>query len=300
MADLRIWIKAARPRTLPLSLSGILTGSALALQSGAFQMSIFLPALSTTLLLQVLSNFANDYGDASKGTDNEYRIGPSRMVQSGMLGLAEMKRAIFLTAMLAFVSGILLLVFSFGWSKARYFALFIVLGLIAIWAAMQYTMGKRAYGYRGLGDLFVMLFFGFVAVTGSYFLFSHQITGLSLLLSLVIGSLATGVLHLNNMRDREQDLSSGKVTMAGILGPIRSRNYFTGLIVLAVICIILSAFFSTLNFLAFLPLISVFPLVILLKRVLSVQESAKYNNYLKPLALNTFFYSILLFITWSL
>ncbi|MEQ9064847.1 MAG: 1,4-dihydroxy-2-naphthoate octaprenyltransferase [Vicingaceae bacterium] len=297
MANLSIWLNASRPRTLPLSLSGIITGSALAIGEGIFTLSIFIPALFTTLALQVLSNFANDYGDASKGTDGENRIGPKRMVQSGFLSIKEIKRAIFFTAGFSFAMGVLLLITAFGWSKAKFFALFMVLGLIAIWAAMQYTMGKRAYGYKGLGDVFVLIFFGFVAVSGSFFLYAKEINGLALLQSLVIGCMATGVLHLNNMRDREQDKSSGKITLAVMMGPQYSRNYFYALLLTASASIVLATLITQDHFMDFLPLIAIIPLGMILIRVLKVTQNRDYNQFLKPLALSTFFYSIILFIS---
>ena len=170
-------VKAARLRTLPLSVSGIITGSAVALREKpeAFRWDIFLLALLTTILFQILSNFANDYGDGVKGTDNEHRIGPARALQSGAITRQQMKRVVLITAALSILSAIALIIAAFGSENLLYTLVFFVLGLLCVAAAIKYTVGRSAYGYRGLGDVFVFVFFGLVSVVGSQFLYTQQI-----------------------------------------------------------------------------------------------------------------------------
>ena len=169
---------------------------------------------------------------------------------------------------------------------------------MSIWAALKYTIGNNAYGYRGLGDIFVMVFFGFVAVSGSYFLYAKSISWSSLVLSLVIGSLATGVLHLNNMRDRTQDEKSGKITMAVKLGEKQSRYYFLLLVGTAIAATIFLLIKTSLHISDYLVVITFIPWILLLARVFKIQDESSYNKLLKPLALSTFAFSILLFISY--
>lgn len=298
MTKFQIWLNASRPRTLPLSLSGIITGSALAWRMNIFDKAIFIPAILTTLFLQILSNLANDYGDAMKGTDDESRVGPQRMVQSGLLSHKEIKGGIIILGLLAFISGFTLLINAFGWAQLKYFILFLFLGLLSIWAALQYTIGKKAYGYRGLGDLFVMIFFGLLAVSGCYFLYAKSISWPSLLQSLVIGCLATGVLHINNMRDRIQDQKSGKNTIAVKLGEKWSKIYFLLLIGTAVITSLFSIVKTGLHLSEYLVTIVFIPWILIVIRVFKIQGESSYNNLLKPLALSAFIYSLLLFISY--
>ncbi|MGB3991856.1 MAG: 1,4-dihydroxy-2-naphthoate octaprenyltransferase, partial [Flavobacteriaceae bacterium] len=173
--SLKIWLQAARLRTLPLSFSGIIAGAALALSEGVFNIYIGVLSLWCTLLFQVISNFANDYGDGLKGTDNDQRIGPKRVLQSGLLAASQLKRGIVFLSVVAVFSVLLLLTVSFGISNWPYFLLFFVLGIASIWSAIRYTVGASAYGYKGLGDLFVFLFFGLLSVLGSKFLYTLHI-----------------------------------------------------------------------------------------------------------------------------
>jgi len=300
MTRINIWLNAVRPRTLPLSLSGIITGSALAWRMNLFDIGIFVPAIFTTLFLQVLSNLANDYGDALKGTDDEDRVGPRRMVQSGLISHRQIRKGMMILGTLSFIAGCTLLLNAFGWAQLKYFILFLFIGLLSIWAAIKYTVGNNAYGYRGLGDLFVMIFFGFVSVSGSYFLYAKSISWSSLVLSLVIGCLATGVLHLNNMRDRIQDEKSGKITMAVKLGGEWSKNYFLLLIATAIAATLFLLVKTSLHISDYLIVILFIPWIVMLKKVFSFQQEISYNSLLKPLALSTFAYSILVFITYLL
>ncbi len=299
-SKISVWIEAARLRTLPLSIAGIVTGSALAYEIEQFRLEVFIPALFTTLLLQILSNLANDFGDAQKGTDNEERIGPKRMVSSGLLSQKEMFNGIVLITTFALLSGTVLLYESFGPQNFPYALIFFILGLISIWAAIKYTVGKNAYGYYGFGDLFVMLFFGILAVAGSFFLYSMQISISAILQSLCIGSFSVGVLHLNNMRDQENDKNAGKSTMAVKLGPNNSKYYFLGLMLLGLGSAIADVALTALHITELIQLLIAIPIGVLLLKVWKVNDHREYNNFLKPLALSTFVYSLLLFLSFAL
>ncbi len=234
---IQIWIAAARPRTLPLALSVVAAGNAAsALENPCdFSWSVCFFTLLTTGLLQLLSNFANDLGDAEKGTDNASRIGPERAVQSGKISAAQMRKAVILFAALSLMSGLVLLYLSFAKLGAILFGAFLGAGLLSIAAAITYTMGKSAYGYKALGDPAVFLFFGLIGVCGSGFLQYPQITPLMGFLAVLFGALSTGVLNLNNMRDRAEDLKHGKITIAGKLGPQRAVVYHSALMLLSVL-----------------------------------------------------------------
>ena len=205
MKKLRAWVSAARLRTLPLSISGIVTASAVAISEGYFKLSICILALITTLGFQILSNFANDYGDGVKGTDNAERVGPARAMQSGLLTAKELKIGMIITAGITLLIATMLIFSAFGNENFLLSFIFFNLGIAAIIAAVTYTVGKKAYGYRALGDLFVFLFFGLVGVIGCYFLFSKSVGEYVLLPAIVIGLLSAAVLNLNNMRDRLAD-----------------------------------------------------------------------------------------------
>ena len=213
MTKVKAWLNAARLRTLPLSISGIFVGTALAAYYGATNVTIFILALCTTIGLQVTSNFANDYGDGVKGTDGDDRIGPKRALQSGLLTAAELKRGIYISIVINAVLIISLIFISFGIKDVLYPVLFLVLGALAIWAAIKYTVGKSAYGYQGLGDVFVFIFFGLVSVLGSMFLYLKFIDLFAVLPAIAIGLLSVGVLNLNNMRDIKSDTAVGKNTL---------------------------------------------------------------------------------------
>ena len=218
------WLKAARLRTLPLSLSGIIVGNGLAFASGKFSWVIFVFALATTIAFQVLSNFANDYGDGIKGTDNVNRIGPPRVLQQGLLSRKELKKGIQICTAVALILTVSLVFISFGTSELKYTLIFILLGIFSIVAAIKYTIGSNAYGYRAMGDLFVFIFFGGVSVLGSYFLQTQTLDATLVLPASAIGLLSVGVLNLNNMRDIDTDKQSNKITMALLLGAKKIQN----------------------------------------------------------------------------
>ncbi len=235
MATTKDWIVAFRLRTLPLAVSSILLGCFLAYAHGTFSWPVAILAVSTTLLLQILSNLANDYGDSASGVDGEHRVGPARSVQGGAISAAAMKRAIYGFVALSLLSGIGLIVagaLQVGWLTAL---LFFGLGLAAIAAAIKYTMGANPYGYQGLGDVFVLIFFGWVGVLGTFFLHAHQLEVVLLLPATSVGLLAVAVLNLNNMRDHQSDAKTGKHTLVVKIGFQAAKVYHTLLLVGAIV-----------------------------------------------------------------
>ena len=218
MSTTKNWLVAFRLRTLPLALSSIILGSMLAYADGIFSWPVAILAVTTTLFLQILSNLANDYGDSVSGVDNEHRVGPSRSVQGGAITASQMRRAVFLFAFLSLASGIGLIIVGTRGLQLESTLIYLVLGLGAIAAAIKYTVGKNPYGYQGLGDLFVFIFFGLVGVCGTYYLHTHQLPWDILLPAASVGLLSVAVLNLNNLRDRESDAASGKRTLVVKLG----------------------------------------------------------------------------------
>ena len=300
---MRHWIQAARVRTLPLSVSGILVGSFYALSrptdeiltpTQVFNWSIFGLLLLTTILLQVLSNFANDYGDGVKGTDNENRIGPKRAIQSGIISPKAMKRAIIITAFLTFASATLLVYKAFHFRYFYYSICFLVLGIVAIASAIRYTVGKGAYGYKGYGDVFVFVFFGLVSTFGSYFMFAKEFNLLLLLPSIAIGFLSVGVLNLNNMRDEESDAKSNKNTIVVKKGGAWAKKYHFFLVISAMVLVLLFAFLNHFNFDQYLFVVAYFPLTSHLMTVYRNKNPKLLDPELKKLAISTFILSLLL------
>lgn len=230
------WIEAARPRTVLLSLSGVMMGCFLAASTGLSNPVVWLLCALTAITLQVLSNLANDYGDFKKGVDNAHRTGPQRTLQSGAITERQMRLGIAIIAAIAFVAGALL-IFVFARLTWRELAVFAALGVGAVLAALLYTLGKRPYGYRGLGDLFCFLFFGWVAVAGTYYLSTKSLDLAVLLPATAIGSLSNAVLNINNMRDYENDKASGKNSFVVKVGLKRAFVYHVFLIVGAFICL---------------------------------------------------------------
>lgn len=293
MANFTTWVSAARLRTLPLSISGILVGSSIAVAQDEFNAVIFTLALATTLGLQILSNFANDYGDFVKGTDNEERVGPQRALQSGMITRDEMFWGMIGTAVITFLFALALIFVAFGLKNTFYAIFFLLLGIAAIAAAIKYTVGESAYGYRGMGDIFVFLFFGVVGVYGCYFLYSLDWDWKVLLPAFTIGLLSAGVLNLNNMRDRAADQRAGKHTLAVKMGAENAKKYHYFLILAAFASIIL---FSALTFTGIddlLYLLAFIPLLMHLKRVMENKIPEQLDPELKKLALSTFLLAVL-------
>lgn len=207
------WITAMRLRTLPLAAAGILAGSA-GLKPQIFSSWIFVLALLTALALQIFSNLANDYGDFQNGADGKDRVGPARMVQSGKITAEQMKRGLYVSGAISFALGVLLLNEVFVMKKNWLgFGIYLGIGIGAIWAAFKYTAGKNPYGYKGLGDLFVFLFFGVVSVLSMSYFLSGKISHVAILNTAVVGMLSMAVLHLNNLRDHVSDAKAGKRTI---------------------------------------------------------------------------------------
>ena len=224
LPSLKVWLQAIRLRTLPLALASIAMGSFLAADEGLFKWSVFILASLTTLFLQVLSNLANDYGDAQHGVDSTHRMGPLRSVQSGTISANSMKAAIFIVAFLSLISGISLLIISLE-NLNLIFLIFILLGVGSILAALGYTIGKKPYGYAGFGDLFVVIFFGLVGVLGTCYLHTGSLKSLNLLPALTAGFFATAVLNINNIRDIESDKLAGKRSIPVRLGRAKAVIY---------------------------------------------------------------------------
>lgn len=223
------WVRASRPRAFPLAAACIGMGGVLAYREGEMDAWVLGLAILTAILLQLLSNLANDLGDYEKGADGDQRTGPSRTVQLGLIQPAAMQRAIRVVGVLSFLSGIALIVVARP--NLWIFLSFLALGLLAIWAALHYTLGKRAYGYWGLGDLSVFLFFGWIGVLGSYYLQTHSLSASLLLPASSCGFFAVAVLNINNVRDIDSDQSVGKKTLAVYLGHYWSRIYHLFLLV---------------------------------------------------------------------
>lgn len=298
MTKVKAWLNAARLRTLPLSISGIFVGTALAAYYGATNVTIFILALCTTIGLQVTSNFANDYGDGVKGTDGDDRIGPKRALQSGLLTAAELKRGIYISIVINAVLIISLIFISFGIKDVLYPVLFLVLGALAIWAAIKYTVGKSAYGYQGLGDVFVFIFFGLVSVLGSMFLYLKFIDLFAVLPAIAIGLLSVGVLNLNNMRDIKSDTAVGKNTLAVKMGLSKAKKYHYSILVVSFLCLFYFLFTTNASQLRYVSLVGYLPILVHLRKVALTNKAAELDPELKKLALSTFFIAVLFFISY--
>jgi len=291
MKKLGIWISACRLRTLPLSISGAIVGSGIAYSRGFFDGYVFAFTILTTLSFQILSNLANDYGDGVKGTDNENRIGPERALQSGNISPKQMRNAIIFNVMISlFLAGGLIYI-AFGSEQFVTSLVFMLLGLLAIIAAIKYTVGTSAYGYKALGDVMGFLFFGWLSVLGTYFLYSKQIDFLILLPASSIGLLSAGVLNLNNMRDIESDKLSNKHTLAGYFGSKNAKTYHLVVIIVALALIGVYSFLSDNNSMYFV-FIAFVPLLLHLNRVIKTNTPLEYDPQLKTLALSTFLLAI--------
>ncbi|AMA48888.1 MULTISPECIES: 1,4-dihydroxy-2-naphthoate octaprenyltransferase [Flavobacterium] len=296
------WIQAARLRTLPLSLSGILVGSMYAYKTSKltsielFDWKIFILAILTTVAFQVLSNFANDYGDGVKGTDAN-RIGEKRLVATGEITPKKMKIAVYLTAIISFLFACLLIYFSFKNRYLNYSLFFLGLGIVSIIAAIKYTVGNFAYGYKGLGDLFVFIFFGWVSTLGSNFLFTKDFDILLMLPASAIGMLSAGVLNLNNMRDEVLDRRSGKNTLVVKMGGNNAKKYHYFLIITAMILIILFGLLSNFKWDQYFFLTAYFPLISHLITVYNCPDNRALDPQLKKLAISTFLISLILSLT---
>lgn len=304
------YIKAARLRTLPLSVSGIIVG---ALLSGMrvynhpanyglsecfgcmhyeYNYTILTLALLTTIGFQVLSNFANDYGDGIKGTDDN-REGEARMVGSGAISPKQMKNAMIITGVITLITALLLIYVAFGSDNFLYSVLFFGLGVASIVAAIKYTVGKSAYGYSGFGDIFVFVFFGLLAVVGTYFLYTKQLNFIIFLPAFTVGLLSTAVLNLNNMRDRINDAKVGKNTLVVKIGAEFAKYYHYYLIGSSFLFALLYTVIKFHSPYQFLYLIAYIPLAKHLLFVSKNKEEVLLDGELKKVALSTFFFAVL-------
>ena len=286
------WLKAARPKTIPLSISGILVGSSFSIYQGFFDSIIFILAIVTAVCFQVLSNFANDYGDGLKGTDN-HRIGPERVVASGLITLSQIKRAIIVTSVFSLGFSLTLIFYVFDDSLLN-ISIFIGLSLCSIIAAITYTVGKTPYGYYGFGDLFVFIFFGLISVVGSNFLYTKFFDHSVILLAIIIGLLCTAVLNINNIRDIENDRNSSKRTIPVQIGFKFSKYYHFFIIALSIFLLFiwLAEFNYSSNF-----IFIAFSFLILLRHIYKVVRSkfpADFKPLLTELAISVFLVSVLI------
>lgn len=297
------WIKAARLRTLPLSLSGIIMGSFIAKwrlwgEGGTWNWKIFALALLVTLLYQILSNYANDYGDGIKGTDAKRASeAETRAVASGKITAKQMRNAVILFSILSFVATIALLYIAFIPEYMNEFYIFIGLGVASILAAIGYTVGKKPYGYMGLGDLFVFVFFGLVSVCGSYFLFTKTFSWDMLLPGTAVGMMSMAVLNLNNMRDIESDKLSGKNSFALRIGFKNAMIYEMVLLqfplILILIFLAVNGFLQSQNYYVFIVMILLIPFARLRRKIMEVKEPRQLDPFLKQVGILTFMMAVM-------
>jgi 1,4-dihydroxy-2-naphthoate octaprenyltransferase len=293
---IKAWLHAARLRTLPLSLSGIIVGSGLAAILGAFNGQIFAFALLTTIGFQVLSNFANDLGDSQKGTDNAQRVGPVRAIQSGQLSAAQMKVGMWVVGFLSLLSALYLIKLSVPNLSANAIYFYVVLAVACIAAAITYTVGKNAYGYRGLGDIMVFVFFGLVSVVGVFMLFGEAFEWIVLFPAISIGLWSTAVLNLNNLRDIHNDAQMNKRTMVVKLGFHKAKYYHVFLVSFGMATWFFTIYLlavSAMNYYLFIALLPSIGFALHLQKVVQNTEPASLDPELKKVALLTFFSSIL-------
>jgi len=289
---IKTWLSAFRLRTLPLAFSCIIMGSGLAYADDQFNLTVFVLALVTTLFLQILSNLANDYGDFVKGADNDDRVGPDRTMQSGLISKSEMINAMWIIAILCSVFGVWLIYEGTIGLDLKKAGLFAILGLTAMGAAIKYTMGKNPYGYAGLGDIFVFLFFGWLGVIGSYFLHTHSFHWELLLPASTIGLFTTAVLNINNMRDHEADAKSGKNTLVVRIGIEKAKVYHQSLIFGGLLLTIAFVFPST-NSLHYLFIVTAPLFIWFVQSIKSRSDFQDFDPFLKKQAIATFLFSIL-------
>jgi len=294
---IKVWLSAFRLRTLPLSFASIILGGALATSQFKFRVDVFSLCLLTTLFLQVLSNLANDYGDSIHGADGSHRKGPKRAVQSGAISKPVMLRAIIILAVLAFVSGVTLLLVAL---KERTYLIpyFLGLGVAAIAAAILYTNGKRPYGYQGLGDISVFTFFGPVAVLGTWFLQSDVWETKFVFAAIGEGLLATGVLNVNNIRDIESDTFANKRSIPVLIGRKNALYYHFFLVIVGFLLVNI-AFFDQIGIASIALIIGFGQHITNMRKAKSVTE---YDPELKKLSLSTLLLSVLiiLIVVWNL
>lgn len=256
---LRGWLRALRLRTLPLSICAVATGGLDALGRDVIRNPVFLGVVVVAIMLQALSNLANDYGDFVKGLDSEGRVGPPRALQKGLLTPSALKKAIVVLSVACFCTGIILLLYTFH-DAPGLVAVFTVLGILAIGAALFYTLGRRPFGYRALGEVVACFFFGPLAVSGTYFLLRREVHLANFLHAVGMGLWVASVLLANNIRDFSHDAAHGKHTLAVALGLDQARRLLAILLALGAACFVvegawpltLTAFFSVIPLVVFI------------------------------------------------
>lgn len=292
MKKMAPWITALRLRSLALSVSSVIMGSFLAFNQGFLNNKVLVGTFLVTVFLQTLSNLANEYGDTIHGVDNDNRLGPKRGVQSGHISLTQMKRAIFLVVVLALASGIWLV-----WEGTRGLsssALWILLaiGLLAILAALKYTVGKNPYGYHGLGDVAVFIFFGIVAVTGTFYLHTHLVPRWEFLPAATMGFFAVSVLNMNNLRDYENDKNHGKRSLVVLMGVRSGKLYQVAILISGWLCSILYASIYFRNPWQFFFVLTLPFYLKNLHRVFNCKHLSELDSELKRLSIATLFFSL--------
>jgi 1,4-dihydroxy-2-naphthoate octaprenyltransferase len=297
---IKSWLSAMRLRTLPLSVSGIILGTCFAYYNGKFSWWVFILALLTTISLQILSNLANDYGDGVKGTDNADRVGPMRAIQSGNISPDKMLDAIKTNIVIVIILTLSLIWAAFGPTNFLFLLLFVFLGGLSVYAALNYTMGDSPYGYRALGDVFVFVFFGLLSTIGTYILYIHSIDHVVILPAIALGLLSVGVLNLNNMRDIQSDLKSGKITLAVKLGLKNAKIYHFSLVIGAMAVVLIWSVLYYVEPYNFLFVVAFIPLGIHLLKIKNAIHPNDFDSQLKVLALSTCLFSLLLGIGYIL
>ena len=286
------WIEAARPRTLPLAIASILLGNFLAYAAGKFSFLTGFLAILTTLLLQILSNFANDLGDSKNGVDNANRKVALRAVQTGKISPLEMKNAVILTSLISLLSGISLIYVGLFHASWQSILSFLGIGILAILAAIAYTVGKKPYGYMGLGDLSVFLFFGWVGTFGTYYLQTEMLNFYILIPASGCGLLSVAVLNLNNLRDIENDRKTGKNSI-----PVRIGKTFGFYYQKIIMTIGFSTFIIYLMYQGkpiqlaqnIILMVGWYPLVQIIRNLNPEMSASQIDPYLKKTALSTLF-----------
>jgi len=286
---MKYWIQAFRLRTLPLALSSIIMGATIALYDDSFRLNVFVLSIVTTIFLQILSNLANDYGDSQNGADNIERKGPSRAVQSGEISSKAMYKAIIIFVFLSLIAGLGLLYTAFSIDEMKYVLMFFILGIASIIAAIKYTAGDNPYGYAGLGDISVFVFFGLLGVVGSAYLHSKVFDWMMLLPGVTIGALSTGVLNVNNLRDIDSDKVAGKYSIPVRIGERKAKIYHVLLLAFGLDTLWIYAFFNNWSYYFLLG----FPFIFYHIYISWVTDRENYDPLLKQLALSTFLLSLL-------
>lgn len=280
---LQIWLSAFRLRTLPLATASVVMGSFLAASDHAFKWDVATLCFITAILLQILSNLANDYGDTLHGADSPNREGPERATQTGKISKTAIRNALILFTLLSLIVGYILIR---GES-----IFFYVAGLLAVIAAVTYTVGPRPYGYVGLGDIFVFIFFGLLGVFGTYYLQTHKLNFLILLPAMSCGLFCVAVLNINNIRDIHSDKIARKITIPVRLGETKARLYHWMLLITAIGFALLYTWLNYSSPWQFLFLVTV-PLILKNGLGISSQFKVAYlDPYLKQMALTTLLFS---------